>query len=140
MWADAQKRANVIAAQTNIGGALCDSLHHVAVWLTPAAGVPYSNAVNIGERKTWTQTELCTWLNSTRGKSLRKCLQNVPAQETAKHRVKFGWLPVNDVAVVKKPRRETVEICWGARTGKPISAVSGPTYTITACTVVQAVV
>jgi len=24
------------------------------VWLTPAAGVPCSNAANIGERKTWT--------------------------------------------------------------------------------------
>jgi len=24
------------------------------VWLTPAAGVPCSNADNIGERKTWT--------------------------------------------------------------------------------------
>jgi len=32
----------------------------------PAAGVPCSNAANIGERKTWTQSEVCTWRNSVR--------------------------------------------------------------------------
>ena len=42
---------NVMAAQPNIRGALCDSLYHDAVWLTPAAGVPCSNAANIEERK-----------------------------------------------------------------------------------------
>jgi len=30
----------------------------------------------------------------------------VPAQEKAKHRAKFGWPPVSDVAAVTKPRRE----------------------------------
>ena len=34
-------------------------------------------------------------------------LYSVPAQETAKHRAKFGWLPLSDVAAVTKPRRET---------------------------------
>ena len=37
------------------------------VWLTSAAGVPCSNAANIGECKTWTQSEFCTWQNSVRG-------------------------------------------------------------------------
>jgi len=52
---------NVMAAQQNIGGALCESsvipfsVPRRKVWLTPAAGVPCSNAANIGERKTWTQ-------------------------------------------------------------------------------------
>jgi len=32
---------------------------------------------------------------------------SVAAQETAKHRAKFGWSPVSDVAAVTKPRRET---------------------------------
>ena len=27
---------------------------------------------------------------------------SVTAQETAKHRAKFGWLPVSDVAAVRK--------------------------------------
>jgi len=34
-------------------------------------------------------------------------IYSVPAQKTAKHRAKFGWPPVNDVAAVTKPRRET---------------------------------
>ena len=65
-------------------------------------------AANTGERKTWTQSEFCTWQNSVRGKSPRKCrpMYSVAAQETAKHRAKFGWPPMSDVAVTK-PRRET---------------------------------
>jgi len=49
---------NVMAAQPNIGGALCESCVIPFLvpwrkgWLTPAAGVPCSNAVNVGERKT----------------------------------------------------------------------------------------
>ena len=51
---------NVMAAQPNIGGAFCRSsiipslLSRCKVWLTLAAGVPCSNAANIGEYKTWT--------------------------------------------------------------------------------------
>jgi len=41
------------------------------------------------------------------GKSPRKCIYSVPAQETAKHRTMFGWPPVSDVAALTKPRRET---------------------------------
>jgi len=50
---------NVTATQTNIGGAICEtstiplSVLGRKVWPTPAAGVPYSNAANIGEHKTW---------------------------------------------------------------------------------------
>jgi len=58
--------------------------------MTPTTRVPCSNAANIGDRN------------------------SVPAQETAKHRAKFSWLPFSDVATVTKPKRETVEICWGA--------------------------
>jgi len=32
---------------------------------------------------------------------------SVAAQETAKHRAKFGWPPVSDVAAVTKARRKT---------------------------------
>jgi len=64
---------NVMAAQPNIGGALYEIsvIPFLAprrkVWPTPAAGVPCSNAANIGERKTWTQSEFCSWQNSVRG-------------------------------------------------------------------------
>ena len=37
------------------------------VWLTPTDRVQCSNAANIEERKTWTQSEVCTWQNSVRG-------------------------------------------------------------------------
>jgi len=64
---------NVMAALLNIGGALCKSsvipflVPCRKVWLTPAAGVPCSNAANIGEHKTWMQSEFCTGQNSVRG-------------------------------------------------------------------------
>jgi len=64
---------NVMAAQPNIGVALCESsviaflVPRRKVWLTPAAGVPCSNAANIGERETWTQSDFCMCQNSVRG-------------------------------------------------------------------------
>ena len=65
---------NVMAAHPNIGGAVCESsvmpflVPRHKVWLTAAAAsVPCSNAANIGERKTWTQSEFCSWQNSVRG-------------------------------------------------------------------------
>jgi len=73
------------------------------VWLTAAAGVSCSNADNIGERKTWTQSKFCVWQNSPRGKSHGECICSVLAQKTAKYRAKFGWLPLSDVAAVTKP-------------------------------------
>ena len=77
------------------------------VRLTPTARVPCSNAANIGERKTWTQSEFCTWQNSVRGPEPPKCIHSVPMQETAKHRAKSGWPPLSDVGAVTKPIRET---------------------------------
>jgi len=62
----------------------------------------------IGERKTWRmQSEFCTWQNSVMGNSRRKCIYNLPAQVSAKHHAKFGWLPLRDIAAVTKPRRES---------------------------------
>jgi len=65
---------DVMAAQPNIDGALRESsvipflVPRRKVWLTAADGVPCSNAANIGERKTWMQSESCTGQNSVRGK------------------------------------------------------------------------
>jgi len=56
MWADAKRDGG----PAEIDGAPCESsvipllVPHRKVWLMPAAGVPRSNAANIGERKTWT--------------------------------------------------------------------------------------
>jgi len=86
-----------MAAQPNIGGALYESsaipflVPRRKVWLTPAAGVPCSNAANIRERKTWTQSEFCTWQNSVRwAKAPKMYIDCAPAQETAEDRAKFG--------------------------------------------------
>ena len=108
---------NVMAAQPNVGGALCQSsaipflVPRCKVWQMPAAGVPCSsNAANIGECKTSTQSEFCTWQNSVRGQEARKMyILCGPAQETAKHHAKFGWPPVSNVYAVMMPRCET---CW----------------------------
>jgi len=62
-----------MAAQPNIGGTLCESslipflVPRHEVWLTAAARMSCSNAANIGERKTWTQSEFYTWQNFVRG-------------------------------------------------------------------------
>ena len=102
MWADAQRDGRPAFAQRR------------KVWLTPAAGVPRSDAANIGERKTWAQSEFSNWQNSAKGQEPPECINSVPAQETAKHRAKFGWPPLSDIAAVMKPRHEPFEICWGA--------------------------
>jgi len=49
----------------------------------------------------------------------------------AKHRAKFGWLLVSDVAAVTKPRRETtLKFARVPQTPEAISAVSGPKFAI----------
>jgi len=67
--------------------------------------------LRIGQSKTWrTQTEFCTWQNSVTEQQPPKCIYSLPAQVTAKHCVKFGWLPLSDVAAVMKPRCESPSV------------------------------
>jgi len=84
---------DVMAALSNIGGAFCWTPQSLADTTTR---VPCGNAANI-----------CTLQNSVRGQEPLKCIYSAPVQETAKHRVKFGWPPLSDVGAVTKPRRET---------------------------------
>jgi len=68
-------------------------------------------------RLRWRLVRVLTWCAMRRwivggkipseGKIRRKCIHNVPAQETAKHRAKFSLTSLSDVAAVTKPRRET---------------------------------
>jgi len=70
------------------------------IWLIPTGRVPCSNAGNIGERKIWTQSIFYTWQNSVTEQQpwkMYNCIYSVPAQETAKHLAKFGWLPLSDI-------------------------------------------
>jgi len=59
------------------------------VLLTPTACVPCSNAANIGQLKTCTQSEFCTWENSVRGREPQN-VYILLAQETAKNRANIG--------------------------------------------------
>ena len=89
---------NVMAALPNIGGALCS---------TPRSA-PCNDAVDIGERKTWTQSVFYLQNSVTAQEPPKMNIAySVPAKETAKDRAKFCWPPVSDVAVVTKPIRET---------------------------------
>jgi len=72
---------NVMATQPYIGGALCQSsvipflVPRHKFWLTVAARVPCSNAGSIGERKSWKQSEFCSWWqNSVIWKGPQKCI------------------------------------------------------------------
>ena len=99
---------NVMAALPNIGGAFCSTPQSLADAHYYRVPCSKTNAAKIGERKTWTQSECCTWQHSvTEQEPPKMYIYNVSAQEMSKHRAKFGWLPFSDVAAVTKPRRET---------------------------------
>ena len=104
---------NVMAALPNIGGALCEGsiirflIPRCKVWLTPllecrAVTLPISENARLGRKVNFARGEI-----PSGGKRARKCIYSVPGQETAKHRAKFGWPPINDVAAVTKARLET---------------------------------
>ena len=87
MWANAQRDGRPDEYRWR-------PLFNAAVWHTPTTRVPCSNAANIGQRKTWTQSELCTWQNSvTMQEPPKVYIYIVPAQKTAKHRAKFDRPP-----------------------------------------------
>jgi len=71
MWAFAQRDG-----LSNIGGALCE--RNSIPCTTPqtlvdaSARLPCSNAANLGKRKTWTQSEFCSWPNSVMGQQSPK--------------------------------------------------------------------
>jgi len=74
----------VMAALSNVGGALCESsviplpVPRRKVWLMPTARVPCSNAANIGEHKTLTQSEFRTWQNSVNEQEPTKIFKVFP--------------------------------------------------------------
>jgi len=69
---------NVMAAMPNKGGTLCSAPQSLP---DAAAAVPCSNAPNIGECKTWTQSELCSWQISLRGQEPPRCIYSVSTKK-----------------------------------------------------------
>ena len=103
---------NVMAAQLNIGGAVCES--SVIPFLVPRRKVcprPLAllHAVTL---PIYENARLLRKMNFARGKvpsggkSRQKCIYDIPAQETTEDRAKFGWPPESGVAAVTKPKRE----------------------------------
>jgi len=94
MWADAQRDGRpaeyrwlpLRKFRNSIHCTTQQSLADASAW------VPCSNAANLGEHKSWTQSELCSLQHSVRDKSPPKCIYSIPVQEMAKHRANFGWL------------------------------------------------
>jgi len=110
---------NVMAAQTNIGGAVCESsvipflVPRHKVWLTAAAGVPCSNAANIGERKTQrTQSEFFS-----PGDGQRSCKVLLASGERRR-------------CSNEAKKRNQLKFAVVPQTPERISAVSGPKFTI----------
>ena len=96
------------------------------VWLTPTVRVPCSNAANI-ERKTWTQSELCTWQNCVREQQPQKCTSPEDGQTLCK-----VWLTSverrrcsNEVKT-----RNSLKFAGVPLTNESVSATSGPKFTI----------
>jgi len=97
------------------------------VWLAPTARVPCSNAVNIGECKTSkTQSDLAPGKIPLRGNNRRKCINSLPAQETAKHRAKFGWFPLSDVEAKTRNPLKFVGCPKPASRSQPLVGRSSP--------------
>jgi len=86
MWADAQRDGRPAECrwrrlQKFHNSIPCTTPQSLA---DPAAGVSYSNAVNIGEPKTWTQSEFCAWQNSIKGQEPPpKCIYTVNHKKVA---------------------------------------------------------
>jgi len=85
-----------------------------------------SNAANIGECKSWTQSEFCTWQNSVTGQEPQKMyIQCTSPAWRRPNIVQSGWPPLSDVAAVTKPRRETHWNLLGNRS-QPLVGQSSP--------------
>jgi len=90
------------------------------VWLTPTARVPYSNAANIGERKTGMQSEFCTW-------QMHRCTSPGDGQTSCKvWLTSVEWRMCSNKAKTWNP----LKFAGVPQTPETISAVSGPTFTI----------
>jgi len=131
MWANAQRDGRPAR-----GGAICGSslipflVPRRRVWLTPTGRVPCSNNANIGECKTWTQIEFCTWQNSVRGhappKMYIQCTSPGDGQTSCK-----VWLTSVDRRRCSNEAKTRNPLKFAAvpQTPEPISAVSGPKFT-----------
>jgi len=104
---------------------------HAAKFLTPTARVPCSNAGNIGEHKTLTQSEFCTSHNSVRGQEPTKVYTQYTSTEDGQTSCKVSLTPVERLRCSDEAKtRNPLKFAGVPRTHQPISAASGPKFTI----------
>jgi len=128
---------NVMAAQLNIGAALCESsvipflVTHHKVWLRAAARAPCSHTANISECKTWLQSEFCIWPNAIRGqqppKMYTQCTSPGDGQTSCK-----VWLASGEQRRCSNEGKtqNPLKFAWVPQTRQQISAISGPKFTM----------
>jgi len=128
---------NVMAAQPNIGDAVCESsaipflVPCHKVWFTPTVPLPCSKAAEIGERKTWTQSEFYTWQNSVRGEEPPKMYIYYSSPGDGQPSYKVWLTSVEHRRCSNEAKmRHPLKYAGVPQTRQPISAAGGPTFTI----------
>jgi len=100
---------------------------HRKVWLTHTAQLPCSNGANIGECKTWMQSDFCIWKNSIRGQEPPKmyiwCASAGNGQTSCK-----VWLACDERRRCSNEAktRNPLKLAGVPQTCRQISATSGP--------------
>jgi len=124
---------NLMAAQPNIGGALCKSsvipflVRCRKVSLMPTAQLKCSNDANIGECKTWMQSEFCTWQYSVTEQEPPKCTSPGDGQTSCKDSLTSGE---HRRCSNKAKTRNLLKFAGVPKTRQQMSAVSGTKFTI----------
>jgi len=91
---------NVMATQSNIGGALCESSvipflvlrHSLADARCWSAVLPIRESARLGRKVILHLAKLHEGARAP--ENIYVCIYSVPAHKTTKHRAKFGWPPV----------------------------------------------
>jgi len=101
------------------------------VWLMPSARVPCNEAANKGARKTWTQSEFHTRQNFVRGQKPQKCIYRVYQPGDSQTSCK-AWLTSTEQRRCSNEAKmqNLLKFAGVPKNFKPISAISGLTFTI----------
>ena len=122
---------NVMTALPNIGGARGES--SLIPFLVPRRSLAHvhCSSANIGQGKTWTQSEFCTWQHSLRGQESRKMYIQRTSPGDGQTACKV-WLASGEWRRCSNEanKRNRLKFAGVPQSGKPISAANGPKFTI----------
>ena len=121
---------NVMAAPPSIGGALCSTPQSLADAHYSTA-VQCTNTAKIEERKTWTQSECCTWQNSVTGQEPQKMCIECTSPGDGQTSCKVWLATVQRRRCSNKTKtRNPLKFAGVPQTNERISAPGGPKFTI----------